>query len=197
MLTALIMLSWPAAVSAQPKPDPDWPCVQRKVPTLAAGTIWSGPSLEEAGPWTSDKEATALAQTLASRRTPIDDMDKLIADFAQSAGPDKAQRLTHVFAGALEIINTERQRILAGIERYARGQRGLAERIRDEADKISAAKDSPEATVPKELQDLETRFAWDKRIFEERSQSLQYVCETPVILEQRLFEIARRLQAQL
>ena len=29
-------------------------------------------------------------------------------------------------------------------------------------------------------------------MFEERNQALQYVCETPVMLEQRLFEIGRR-----
>jgi hypothetical protein len=196
-MVAALAVFGPVAVSAQPKPDPDWPCVQRKVPVLAAGTIWSGADLAEAGAWSADPEAAALAQKLASRRTPIEEMDGLIDAFARAAGPDKSKRLGLVFLGALELINTERQRILAGIERYARGQRGLAERIREAADKISAAKDSPEAITPKELQELETRFTWDKRIFEERAQSLQHVCETPVLLEQRLFEIARRLQAQL
>jgi hypothetical protein len=194
----LIAGSWAATTaSAQPKPDPDWPCVQRKVVTLTAGTIWSGPNPEEAGPWGSDFEAAALAQKLASRRTPLSDIEGLVAAFAAEAGPDKSQRLTRTFAGALELINTERQRIISGIERYARGQRGLAERIRDEADRITAVKDSPAAVTPKEFEELETRFAWDKRIFDERSQALQYVCETPVLLEQRLFEIARQLQARL
>jgi hypothetical protein len=196
MATVLAVFG-PVAVSAQPKPDPDWPCVQRKVPVLAAGTIWPGADLAEAGTWSADPEAAALAQKLASRRTPIEEMDGLIDAFARASGSDKSKRLGLVFLGALELINTERQRILAGIERYARGQRGLAERIREAADKISAVKDSPEAATPKELQELETRFTWDKRIFEERAQSLQHVCETPVLLEQRLFEIARRLQAQL
>jgi hypothetical protein len=186
-----------APASAQPKPDPDWPCVQRKVPTLAAGTIWSGPSLEEAGPWGSDFEAAALAQKLSSRRTSLADLDGLIDGFAKDAGPDRTKRLTRVFAGSLEIINGERQKIMSGIERYARGQRGFAERIRDAADKISAVKDSPAATTPKDLADLETRFSWDKRIFEERAQSLTYVCETPVLLEQRLYEIARAIQGKL
>jgi hypothetical protein len=86
---------------------------------------------------------------------------------------------------------------MAGIERYARGQRRLAERIRDAADKISAVKDAPDTATPQALAELETQFTWDKRIFEERSQSLQYVCESPVLLEQRLFEIARKIQAQL
>jgi hypothetical protein len=41
------------------------------------------------------------------------------------------------------------------------------------------------------------QFTWDRRIFEDRSQALAYVCEAPVILEQRLFEIAQRIQAKL
>ena len=182
---------------AQPKPDPDWPCVQRKVPTLAAGTIWSGPSLEEAGPWGADFEAAALAQKLASRRTPVNEINPLVDAFAKTAGDEKAKRLTRVFAGVLELVNTERNRIMAGIERYARGQRLLAERIREEADQISAVRDAPDAPAPKELADVENHFAWDKRIFEERTQALEYVCESPVLLEQRLFEVARAIQAKL
>lgn len=189
------LFAWPA--SAQPRPDPDWPCLQRKVPTLAAGTIWSGPSLEEAGRWGADFEAAALAQKLSSRRTPVEDIGGLVEEFAEKAGPDKAKRLTRVFAGSLDLINAERQRVISGIERYARGQRAFAERIREAADKITAVKDSPAAATPKELEDLERRFTWDKRIFEERTQALQYVCETPVILEQRLYEIARQVQARL
>jgi hypothetical protein len=42
---------------------------------------------------------------------------------------------------------------------------------------------------------LEDRLAWEARIFKERAQSLTYVCETPVLLEQRAFAIARTLAA--
>ena len=58
-------------------------------------------------------------------------------------------------------------------------------------------KDSPAAETTKEPRSSRRRFAWDKRIFDERNQALHYVCETPVLLEQRLFEIARRIQARL
>jgi hypothetical protein len=194
---AILALLPSSGAQAQPKPDPDWPCVQRKVPTLAAGTIWSGPSLEETGPWGSDFEAAALAQKLASRRTPVNEINPLVENFAKTAGDEKTKRLTRVFAGVLELINTERNRVMAGIERYAHGQRLLAERIREEADRISAVRDAPDAPTPKELADIENRFAWDKRIFEERTQSLEYVCETPVLLEQRLFEVARAVQSRL
>jgi hypothetical protein len=182
---------------AQPRLDPDWPCVQRKQPTIAAGAVWSGPDLASAGPWAADFPAAALAQRLASRRTDLSEADRLIEEFARDAGPERAQRLTRVFAGVLELINAERDRIIGGITRYARGQRLLAERIRDEGDRISAVRNAPSPEGPKDLGELETRFAWDKRVFEERAQALQYVCETPVALEQRLFEIGRRIAERL
>lgn len=192
MSAGLCPVAW-----AQSSPDSTWPCVQQKVPVVAAGTVWSGPDLQEAGSWQADPEAAALAQRLASRRTRTEEIDALIGAFAEQAGKRKAERLTHVFAGALEIVNTERSRVIAGIERYSRGQEQLAERIRAEADEITTARDEPGAEPVKEIQDLETRFQWDKRIFEERSQALSSVCETPVLLEQRLLEIARSIQVYL
>ena len=191
---ALALAASPA--DAQPR-DPDWPCVQRKVPTIAAGAIWSGPDLASAGAWDKDFEAAALAQSLASRRTDWAEADRLLEEFAQKARAEKAQRLTRVFVGVLELINTERGRVLQGIERYAQGQRRLAERIRDESEKITAVKDEPGAELPKEMKDLEGQFAWDRRIFAERRQALTYVCETPVLLEQRAFELARRIAARI
>jgi hypothetical protein len=195
-LVALVPLA-AAAQTGRPDTDPDWPCAQRKVPTISAGAVWSGPSLEEAGDWTKDNEAAALAQTLASRRTQLSDVDKLLDDFAKTLGADKNVRLTRVFAGVLEVINDQRSRILNGITRYARGQQRFAERIRQESDDLSKVKDTPTAPETKETQDLETRLKWDTRIFTERRQSLRYVCETPTILEQRAFEIARKIQARL
>lgn len=191
---------------AQPKADPDWPCVQRKVATLSPGTVWTGPDLEAAGPWGDDFEAASLAQKIASRRTDLAEVDPLLDAFTakiagDTSGDDKGKRLTRVFAGVFEVINNERGRVIGGIARYAQGQRRMAERIRQEADQISAVKDGPSANdareMPKEASDLETRFAWDRRIFQERSQSLTYVCEVPTLLEQRLGEVARKIQARL
>jgi hypothetical protein len=198
-MTAGSLVCGPAL--AQPKADPDWPCVQRKVSTLSPGTVWTGPDLEAAGPWGDDYEAASLAQKIASRRTELGEVDPLLDEFVAKAGDEKAKRLTRVFAGVFEVVNNERNRVIGGITRYAQGQRRMAERIRQEADQISSVKDGPSANdareMPKEASELETKFAWDRRIFQERSQSLTYVCEVPTLLEQRLGEVARKIQARL
>src|SRR5262245_43955976 len=95
-----------------------WPCVQRKVATISPGAVWNGPSLAAAADWTNDFDAAALAQKLASRRTSIDEVDALVDAFARKSGEDRAQRLTRVFAGVLDLVNTERSRVITGIERY-------------------------------------------------------------------------------
>ena len=186
---------------SQPRPDPDWPCVQRKVSTLSPGQFWTGPDIAAAGDWGSDNAAAVLAQKLAARRTDLAEVDPLLDAYVAKVGADKAKSLTHVYAGVFEVINGERDKVVGGIARYAQGQRRMAERIRDEADKISQVKDSPStadaAELPKDQSDLEAKFAWDRRIFQERSQSLTYVCEVPQLLEQRLGEIARKIQAHL
>ncbi|SFL86334.1 hypothetical protein [Methylobacterium pseudosasicola] len=198
----LALLSGPAF--AQPRQDPDWPCVQRKVATLSAGQFWTGPDIAAAGDWGSDNDAAVLAQKIASRRTELSQVGPLLDGFAEKLGADKDAKdkaLTRVYAGVFEVINGERDKVMGGIARYAQGQRRMAERIRDEADKISQTKDAPSATdateLPKDQSELETKFAWDRRIFQERSQSLTYVCEVPQLLEQRLGEIARLIQARL
>ncbi|GJE60047.1 hypothetical protein [Methylobacterium trifolii] len=199
-LAALCLLAGPA--TAQPRADPDWPCVQRKVTSLSPGQFWTGPDIAAAGAWGDDTDAAVLAQKVASRRTDLAQVDPLLDEYAAKLAPaDKANALTRVYAGVFEVLNGERDKVMNGISRYAQGQRRMAERIREEADQVSQTKDAPSASdareMPKEQSDLETKFAWDRRIFQERSQSLTYVCEVPQLLEQRLGEIARKIQARL
>ena len=182
---------------ATPAAEPVWPCAQRKVETISAGTIWSGPDLAQAAGWEDDHNLAQLAQKLASRRTELSEADAAIADFAKAAGPDKDKQLTKLFAGVLDIINENRNKILHGITRYAAGQERLAERLREESDKISAEQAEPNINFTAGNTGKVSDYEWDKRIFNDRRQALSYVCETPSLLERRAFEIAKRIQAQL
>jgi len=44
---------------------------------------------------------------------------------------------------------------------------------------------------------LSEQLNWDTRVYDEREQSLRYVCETPVLLEQRLFALGRHIAEHL
>ena len=175
-----------------------WPCAQPRVATISAGTVWSGPNVAEGKGWDEDNDLAGLAQKLASRRTSLDEANDFIVDFAKKAGKDKDKQLTKLFVGVLDVTNDNRSEILQGIMRYARGQERLAERMRDESDKISEKQDDATASGIGVATDQQNKdFAWDQRIFKERRQALSYVCETPSLLERRVYEIAKRIQAQL
>lgn len=192
-----LWLGFAAPAAAAAPDDSDWPCPQRRTGPVSAAAVWSGPDLAQAGRWEDDSEAAALARKLASRRTPIEDADGLIDEFAAKAGADKSVRLTRVFAGALDLVNIERNRVISGVVRYASGQNKLADKIRAEADKVSDEQESKEVSSPQALDEAQSSLKWDKRIFDERAHALSYVCETPTILERRVFEIARKIQERL
>ncbi len=46
---------------------------------------------------------------------------------------------------------------------------------------------------PDELERLDERLKWETRVFEERVQSLTYVCEVPTIIEQRLYGLSKTI----
>lgn len=184
------VLSTPAVAVAQgaPQADADWPCVQRKVPTLTPAAIWTGPSLEQAGEWTDDAEVADLVRRLSQRRTPLEEAQAEIEAFAETLDPSaREERLTLLFAGLFDTMNAERGDIIDGIERYARRQRAMAEDIRAEAQRIDAAGEGGSTVEARE------KLRWEQRIFDERRKSLPYICEAPRLVEQRLFALGRTI----
>jgi hypothetical protein len=87
--------------------------------------------------------------------------------------------------------------MVTGIERYARKQRALSERIKDESLKLTSSRKDMATQNSPEFQQKEQTLNWDLRIYEERQQALGYVCESPVLIEQRIFELAREIQKHL
>ncbi|RVC10409.1 hypothetical protein ENZ74_16200, partial [Mesorhizobium sp. M7A.F.Ca.CA.002.15.2.1] len=68
LVTTLASMEGAAAANT----DPDWPCMQRKVPQLSLGQIWNGPELPAtAKDWAKDPGVSALVDAVAARRTPI------------------------------------------------------------------------------------------------------------------------------
>lgn len=173
--------------------EENWPCVQRRVGELSTAQMWAGPPLDAASDqWRDDPTAAALARTLAARRTSLDEASALIERFAKDAGRDKDAKLALLFAGTFDLINMQRRQVMAGIERYAHKQQALAKEI-DETDR--ALKNEDKASSRRT--ELEEKFRWDTRIYDDRNQALIYVCESPVILEQRAFTLAREIASHL
>jgi hypothetical protein len=192
---ALGLAAVASAATGQQVDDPDWPCIQRKVPTLSLGQIWNGPVPPEG--WRPDDATQELARRLAPRRVPLEQVEAAAIDFAEGlAGEERGTGLAELLTAVLRQINAERGEVIAGIARYAHRQTdfsGEIEAMQGELVRLQTAPDDQKDWD--RIEELEDSLAWETRIFKERALSLTYVCETPVLLEQRAFAIARTLAA--
>ena len=172
--------------------DPDWPCIQRKVPELSFGQIWNGPELPaSAKDWSKDGRISGLVEELAARRLPVDDAQKQIKEFAAGLPADRAKdQLAMLVQGLFDHMDHERSEVISGIGRYAHNQLELAARLRKEASEVDALRGKPDADI-NEIAARTDRLTWETRVFEERVQSLTYVCEVPTLIEQRLYALAK------
>ncbi|MBV8093426.1 MAG: hypothetical protein JOY71_13010 [Acetobacteraceae bacterium] len=186
-----------AAQAAPPSSDPDWPCQQIKVPALSLTAIWAGPPVDQyLSNWSQDPAIAGLVQRLAERRLPLEEAIAAIKEYARQSGAQKEQNLLALFAGLFEVMDRERAEILAGLDRFGRRQKTLAETIRQENASLQTLQADPNAN-PQQVNELSTRLNWDLRVFEDRRQALTYVCSTPALVEQRLFALSRAIQEQL
>ena len=66
-LVAAAMLM-PHAGAMAANTDPDWPCMQRKVPQLSLGQVWNGPELPPAAKdWSEDPTSNNHVMRLLAR----------------------------------------------------------------------------------------------------------------------------------
>jgi hypothetical protein len=187
-------------LAASDPANPDWPCVQRKVPSISAGAVWGGPEIRnEDRSWEEQPDIADLVRRISSRRMPLEEAFAAIDSFATASGADRNGRLTLLFTGMLQTVNAERLELMQGIERYTRRQRELAAKINAERAELDAlrAREDPGGHETAKIQDLQKAFEWDTRVFRERQESLAFVCESPVLLEQRLFALARHVESLL
>lgn len=189
-----------AALPALAAPAGDWPCIQPRIPELSVATFWGGPPIDDASKsWRDKPEVAQLVSSIVSRRIPVEAAEKMITDFAATHKDDKSGLMTLVFAGAFSELNTLRTQIVHGIERYTRNQRALSDTINKDRAELSELTKPGEKTDGQRarIQELQTKLQWETRLHKERESTQRYVCETPVLLEQRVFSIARAVQNEM
>jgi hypothetical protein len=173
---------------------PDWTCQQLKVPGISIASVWTGPAIEPADKEESaDPKQAELVARLAARRTPMEDARKLIAEFVAGTREEKQAKAKWLFAALYSTLNAQRDEVMNGIERYSRKQKAMAEEIRENARKIREMQDKPNAD-PARSDELVGQLSWQTRIFEDRRKSTSYVCEVPVLIEKRLFDLSNAIQ---
>ena len=187
------------ALAADPA-NPDWPCVQRKVTTLTSVQMWDGPTVDDLTGWRDRDDIRKLVAVLASRRVPIDDAAEAVARFADAQPPDKRDdALKLVFAGLLDVVNSDRAAVMSGIERFQQRQKVRAAEIERQGGVLRQLREraASDQDVRSRLAAAEDSYQWDVRVFTERQQSLPLACEVPVLIEQRLFELGREIRSRM
>jgi hypothetical protein len=186
-----------AAYTGMSKSNPDWPCQQILVRHLSAAAMWAGPPLKGADA-TPDPQIDQLASEIAQRRMPLGQAKVQIDALAKSAGPARKQKLTQLFALLFDQLDSERSQVISGLIRFGHRQAEMATKIRAENAKLHEEQDkytSPEEVNSETpLSPAAKQLQWDLRIFQDQHKTLSYVCEVPVIIEQRLFSVGRQIQ---
>jgi DNA polymerase III alpha subunit len=176
---------------------PDWPCPQIVVPKLSVTAFWTGPSIDDVGDaWMKNQTVNDLVHRLAGRRTSLADAEKEAAEFIIGTDVERQQKAKLLFAGLFATLSRERDEVMAGIERFSQRQQQLRERLTAELTNLRAQQDAT-SQDPAAGDQLSEQIAWDTRIFDERRQTISYVCEVPSTIERRLFALARAIQQKL
>jgi hypothetical protein len=176
---------------------PDWPCAQAKVPEISLAAVWNGPALDDAASkWKDNAKVVALVPRLAARRTPLDEAEKMIAEFLSDASAQKSEMGKLLFAGLFDTLNAQRSSVMSGLERVTRKLREAAERIHSDTLALQALQDAPTPDQAK-IDELGNQLAWETRIFEDRRRVIKFVCEVPTAIDQRLFAFGRVIQQEM
>ena len=173
--------------------DTNWPCAQRRIETIQPAQVWAGPRLSTGEGVERTPEMRDLADRLAARRLPLDQAEAMVKDYIGGlpAGEREAHA-TALLADLLDRLNAERSEVMGGIVRYGAKQKALAARLRKEATDFSQLRRKADAS-PEDIDQARQQMQWDTRVFDDRRQSLSYVCEVPTLIEQRAFGIARAI----
>jgi hypothetical protein len=196
IVMAITLASPGPALAADPR-YPDWPCNQIKVPEISVAAVWAGPPIDDVDSiWEQDPAVRNLVAQLAARRTPLEDAEKIISDAIIGAPAERQRKAKLIFAGLFKALNHERSEVMSGIERFSRKQKEFADQVRATILQLRELQNTPGHDQTK-VDELISRVEWDTRIFDERSKTIGYVCEVPVLIEQRLFALARAIQQSL
>lgn len=171
--------------------DPTWPCIQRKVEDLSLGLMWPH-QITESESTQNSADIDEIVGLLALRRIELEDLKPQVAEFAARYNGDP-DVLGLVFQRVFETLSKRRKRIITGIGEFSLNQIDIAEKIdlaRVEMEQALSA-DPPDYD---RVDALEEQLDWDQLIYTDRQRSITYLCETPQIIERRLFAISQMLQ---
>ncbi len=175
--------------------DPTWPCQQRKVQELSIGLMWNR-ALPDAFDLDTRRplpeEARNLVALLSLRRVSLVEAEDAVKSFSGNTEFADPQTMLFIFAEIFTTLGKTRRDVISGIEQYSLKQIALSERIETTRSEMRDIEETADPDFDR-IDLLEEQLDWDERVFRDRTRSLTHVCETPVLIEKRLYAIAQLL----
>ena len=188
----------PALAGGPANTDPDWPCHQLKVTTFPLASIWAGPALDlDSQAWRDAPEVADLAARMSQRRVPVAEVEQAVAELKTKEGQEAEPKLLGAFAAAFQNLTEQRAKVIEGLERFGRRQRAMGDSIRAENEDLQKAVDANHGQPGDKDAALQKQLDWDLRVFDDRRQSIGFVCDVPGEIEQRIGAVARAVQQAL
>jgi hypothetical protein len=188
-LTAIaICLAVSAAHAQPPTQDPDWPCFQRLVPKLEAGSYWPGPPVPPPGAWRDDPATMQIVTDVTDRDITDEEAASKLKAYVASLPAEARAHNALLFSAIVDQTNDERGQLIDRIEQLSRRQRALSDTISDLSAKV-------DATPPGKRDDLNGQRDLTIRAFQEAQRTMRYACEAPANMDRRLGVLARVLSA--
>jgi hypothetical protein len=183
---------------AQPKPaDPNWPCEQLLVPTLSAGSYWSGTPVPHGDTsWRDDPKLTTIVTTAVDRDTPDDEVKKDLVTYADAVpAAQRGKAVARLFGFIVDDANDERQHIIDRLDDLSQRQKNLSVEIDGISKQIDAIPENATGDAATQRAALMGQRDFNIRTFQETQHTVHYACEVPGTFDQRLGLIARTLEA--
>ena len=179
--------------------DPEWPCIQVLVPKIVLAVLWPQPVDPAAvGDWHKDAALTELATRLSDIGNLGETERRLIAAFVEATPPAaSSERLNKLAYGIVELSNQRRDRYIRGIKAYTRQQISIAKQIEASLNRLAELEANPEAENAGNRAEIVETLHWHQRVYDQRENAIQSLCEQPVELEETLSSVLRELAIYL
>ena len=175
--------------------DPNWPCIQVLVPEISAASIWDGPSTDDLK---KDKRFSDASRKIVTAVIDNDSplTEQQLDDYVNEVGKEHQNAsLSYLFNEFLKRFNAKRKGQIKNIKRYTKSQHVSAKSIENLIDQIAQLQDQPDQV--EQLQQLDSQLFWQKRMFNEREKTFEYLCELPQQVVQQAGQLARMISAKL
>jgi hypothetical protein len=117
--------------------------------------------------------------------------------FAEKQAADvRDKRLTQVFASLFSTMNNQRKSVITGIGKYQKSQKDRSAELERQGVEIANLEKQAQTDekVAADLATAQEHFQWAQRIFQDRQQNIPLACELPIVIEQRLYQLAQSIR---